>query len=325
MGGRRRGGFTLIELLVVIAIIGVLMALILPAVSASREAARRTQCSNHLRQLGAGWLLHHSTFGRFPSGGWGWLWVGEPERGTDGAQPGGWGFNVLPFVERKSLRTMGQDTIGADRDKALAARCGTPIPLFVCPSRRAAAAYPDYHTDYRTADRAGFPISLSARSDYAANTGDQPFVQYSSGPETIEEGDLRTYEWSDASYLTGVCFQRSELTLGDVADGASQTYMLGEKYLNPDHHETGFDPADNESLYVGYDNDLHRSAFAPPRLDQPGLTSTLLFGSPHPTVCQFVFCDGSVRPIPFSISESVHRRLANRADRQAAGPDETPY
>ena len=93
-----RGGFTLVELLVVITIIGILIALLLPAVQAAREAVRIVQCQNHIKQLSLGCLDHESATGRFPTGGWGWAWTGDPDRGTDWRQPGGWIYNVLPDI-----------------------------------------------------------------------------------------------------------------------------------------------------------------------------------------------------------------------------------
>jgi prepilin-type N-terminal cleavage/methylation domain-containing protein len=96
-------GFTLVELLVVIAIIGVLVGLMLPAIQASRESARITSCKNNLSQLAKGLLGHDTAMVGFPSGGWGDLWLGNAERGSEKQQPSGWPYSVLPYIEEIPL------------------------------------------------------------------------------------------------------------------------------------------------------------------------------------------------------------------------------
>ena len=95
---RFRRGFTLVELLVVIAIIALLMSLLFPAVQAVRESARRAQCANNVTQMAKASLGHEATQGFFPSGGWGYFWVGDPDRGFGKGQPGGWLYSCLPYM-----------------------------------------------------------------------------------------------------------------------------------------------------------------------------------------------------------------------------------
>ena len=318
MSSRRlRVGFTLVELLVVIAIIGILVSLLLPAVQAAREAARQAQCKNHLKQLGLGSLGHLQKNGYYPSGGWGWYWVGEPERGSGRKQPGGWTFNMLAHVEQQTLRDLGLGLTGADRNDAIIKRCKTPLAIFNCPTRRRPIAYPDSHSsNYRTATSGNLTIPVSGRTDFAINCGTQNTNEHFSGPGTLAQGDDPAYSgWHNASD-DGISFERSEVRKEHVRDGASNTYLIVEKYLNPDQYTTGKSGADNENLYVGYDNDNFRSVRnnEPPRRDKPGSSSTFWIGSAHSSGYQVVMCDGSVHLLNYNIDVAVHQRLASRDD-----------
>src|SRR5262245_35403831 len=102
-----RLGFTLVELLVVIAIIGVLVALLLPAVQAARESGRRAECMNNLKQLGLAMHSFHSAHNAFPSNGYGTQWMPHPDRGYGLEQTGGWMYSLLPYVEMQSLHDLG--------------------------------------------------------------------------------------------------------------------------------------------------------------------------------------------------------------------------
>jgi prepilin-type N-terminal cleavage/methylation domain-containing protein/prepilin-type processing-associated H-X9-DG protein len=321
MSIRERRAFTLVELLVVIAIIGILVALLLPAVQSARESARRMQCSNNLKQIALGFHTHHAAFERFPSGGWGWLWIGEPDRGTDERQPGGWVYNILPYVEQGNLRDMGKGMTGQPGIDQLMNRVRTPVGVFNCPTRRPPLAYPDNHT-YRSALSTSMRPGSGGRTDYAVNCGDQQRNEITGGPDTIAQGDgsINTgsgYDWSDYFNDTGICYRRSMVSVADIKDGTTNTYLVGEKYLSPTAYRTGTDSADNENMYVGYDNDQYRSSHpsrGSPTQDRVGLANTFVWGSAHGSGFHMSFCDGSVRSINYSIDLTLNARLANRKD-----------
>jgi prepilin-type N-terminal cleavage/methylation domain-containing protein/prepilin-type processing-associated H-X9-DG protein len=360
---RPRGirGFTLVELLVVIAIIGILVALLLPAIQAAREAARRNQCKNHLKQLALGCLLHEDTHGFFPSGGWRYNFTADPLRGYGPDQPGSWFYSVLSYIEEEALRSMGEgQTFGsASFQDAVKRLHQSPVAIFHCPSRRPAQLYPHAWGD--PSPLWVMPWLLTgmtqvAKSDYAANSGD---ALVSAG-SPIGSGDQMwpiastTYaaiesnpQWTDTSCKltisnfgakrpkycqSGISFYRSKVTISQINDGTSQTYLVGEKLLSPETYDSSiaarYGYGDNQGVYSGYEWDMHRVAwYAPdlpnkadiyqPRQDSIGLpddTYIFAFGSAHSASMNMAMCDGSVQSISYDIDPNTHRYLANRLD-----------
>ena len=327
----RKVGFTLVELLVVIAIIGVLVALLLPAVQAAREAARRSQCSNQLKQIGLAWQNHHDTFKHFPTGGWGWAWQGDPDLGFDDMQLGGWPYNILPFIEQDALRKMGAGMAAAQKRIALTELSKMQPSGFICPSKRPSA--PTAPKDHWAPRNINFAIGqLSGKSDYAANNGNSTTPEIE-GPTSITQGlsSLYANNWprteSDVEGVAhnGVCHARSMVNMKHITDGTTNTYMVGEKYQKVDSYAGSFasgtptnDLGDNESLFSGQNRDQHRSTQYEPRQDRPGVDDTYTFGSAHPSAFGMAMCDASVRWIGFDVDLVAHKWLGVINDGQIA-------
>jgi prepilin-type processing-associated H-X9-DG protein len=329
----RSEGFTLIEMIVVVAILDLLFQLLLPAVEMARESARRIQCTNNLRQIALGSELHLTSQKHYPSGGWGYGWVGDPDRGFGHRQPGGWAYNVLPFVEESMVHDLARGQSGEAKRELIRKMVHTAIPLFICPSRHWAMPYPDMLHDYRNA---GNPL-FGGKTDYAGSMGAEEKPEDQPGPTTLEEGD----RWAEGpreerqwigTRLSGVIYQRSLVGPKHILDGASHTYLAGEKFLDPEHYTTGIDWGNDQHLYLGFDKGKCRSAhhtLSPQRDEvchatncdctdwtghEKAYKAFWQFGSAHPTGLNMTFCDGSVRLIEYSIDPLIHERYGHRAD-----------
>jgi prepilin-type processing-associated H-X9-DG protein len=323
---RRRPAFTLVELLMVVAICNILLALLFPAVQSARESANRLECANHLKQIGLAWQMHHDAHRHFPTGGWGWLWTGDPNRGYGEQQPGAWAFNILPYVDEQSLHDIGLGMFDTASSKAFSTaniqRLSTPVPLLYCPSRRAVALYPNVQW-HPAANNCG-DLTAMARGDYAANVGNpntpvdpvncsQSFVQCNGGPPSLAAADNGSWsQWANGTAFNGVSFQRSTIALRNVTDGTSYTAMVGENYINPNHYETGTFGSDNESIYAGFDDDLYKTTGFGPLQDTPTNSDLFRFGSAHSSAFNMSFCDGSVRQINYEIDDGVFSAFGSR-------------
>ena len=323
--GLQRAAFTLVELLVVIAILGLLAALLMPAVGSARDAMRRLQCKNNLAQIGRGAAAHLTAQGHFPSGGWGYKWVGDPDRGCGATQPGGWIYNLLPYVGLNTIHDIGKGLSGdfdasdpASKYNRLAEAKSAALPLLICPARRRAIAYPV--TASSESYNAAQPALLS-KTDYAANGGSHGF--WAPGP-LVSYNCYALYPncpWtnSDLSTFDGVVSERSEVRACDVGDGLSNVFLAGEKYLAPDLYQTGADVgvsySENHSAIQGNGWETDRLVVYGPMRDQPATELiSFRFGSVHSQGTHFVFCDGAVKMINYQIDFATFQSLGVRND-----------
>jgi prepilin-type N-terminal cleavage/methylation domain-containing protein/prepilin-type processing-associated H-X9-DG protein len=361
---RCRSGFSLIELMIVIAIIGVLISLLIPAVQAARESARQTQCQNNLKQLGSGCLHHESAMKHFPYGGWNCYFLGNPDRGAGLKQPGGWIFNILPYIEQQSLYQLQSGKTGTALQTAAVQMIQTPLAALMCPSRRPAKLYPQAMDPGNAAAfeppraqeflydcSAAGPVVASgytsvARNDYAGNGYDAlgmsdllTDAQVGAAMRTfLTQGvygidtnvfNNPTFVQAILTHLTqqtggqgGVFYPCSELTADQINDGLSNTYLCGEKYMNPQHYNDGTGVYGNRwNAYVGCDADIIRYSSAPQysavACDNADFSDGHIWGSAHAGGFNMCFCDGSVRMIEYGINSTVHDRLGNRNDGQS--------
>ena len=308
----RRSGFTLVELLVVITVIALLVALLLPAVQTAREAARNIHCKNTMKGMALSNQNFESANQFFTGEGWGWRWLGDPDRGSGADQPGSWLYRLLPFTEAREIWGMASDQsaneITQQQLDGAAQAMRTHLPWFNCPSRKDGRLTPlakDW--PYRNAAQ----TDASATISYGANWGDT-VIKFTSGPKTMSE--------EPGPYVkgTGVVYWHSRLRPNHISDGLSKTYFVTE-------YRWSVDPKRPEILenYYGYGVPLAggfmTTATHVPTKDgiQDGrleIEQLGQMGSAHPAGFNVAMCDGSVRTQAYEIEVTENRRFAKRDD-----------
>lgn len=295
---RLRPGFTLVELLVVIAIIGILVALLLPAVQAAREAARRTECKNHLKQQMLAVTLFHDTRGHYPAAR-----AGSPRFPSGTEQHAvSWAFFLLPYMEEQAIYDAWQPEERCD-DPANALAMRTPVATFYCPSRRSPLADRDF-------DNEGAPSlapASGAGGDYAANAG---LSTRNGMPQFGRE------EFNGESF--GPIYTNSALPARRVTDGLSKTFALGEKHLPPEPTDVGeglrHARQGDTAFFAGGNRHgaVRRSSAGFPETRDEVYRGH--FGSEHAQLAHFGFLDGSVRAINYDIDQENFEWLSVVAD-----------
>lgn len=281
-----RRAFTLIELLVVIAIIAVLIALLLPAIQKVREAATRMQCANNLKQIGVGLHSYYDSRKLLPYSR------------LDTAET--WAVLLLPYIEQQNL--FSQWNMSINYYSQASSVLTTPVPTYFCPTRRAPNAAPTASLSGDVLQNTMNPNVPGALGDYAACAGD-PSGTIDYLPSMVAAPSLPA---------NGVfIYKGGNMTFNLIPDGLSNTLFVGEKHIP----KFNFGNPPDSSIYNGDNGSSHKHAGVGSPLAM-GPTGTGEFGSYHVGVCQFVFGDGSVRPLSVAIDLAALGYLANREDGQ---------
>jgi prepilin-type N-terminal cleavage/methylation domain-containing protein len=297
----RRAGFSLVELMVVIFIIGMLVALILPAIQAARESSRRVHCRNNLKQLALaaiGYERDHRSYATHDEG----LQI----------QPT-WIVSLFPYIEEDALydewcRAVGYRSTPLGNNM-LPQVVKKPVTILYCPSRRPAIAYP-MGTHIPGVPVEPSPFKSGSRTDYAINGG------ASAAPD-----DLKVKWpgiWQKVTQPGTTQRVTKPVRAKDVKDGLSFTYLIGEKAVSSDNYETGIDPGDSSSIYECRRASCVRFAKRVPAMDirlADNCWSCHNFGSAHLTHWNVAYCDGSVHALSYEMSFPTHQALASRAAR----------
>jgi prepilin-type N-terminal cleavage/methylation domain-containing protein/prepilin-type processing-associated H-X9-DG protein len=329
-------GFTLVELLVVIAIIGVLVALLLPAVQAAREAARRMSCSNNLKNIGLACLNFHDVKKVFPQSVTQWDWedrtaecptvteqqMPDPPMGYNGK---GWIVDILPQIEQQAAHDLIVKNYVCEPNRPFAARAATgrgmgdmnirgivstQLPILTCASDE--SARPSEAQQFYW----NFPGTVTATTSYKGSIGDSllsedavPCSTRAVAPASPTSGSPDVHSTMSNNGM----FQRTSIwapiTLKMVGDGTSNTFMVGENVVFLDYHSAAFF-ADGDWATCSIPLN-----FLPPDGDFSGLSFSKAvrgFKSLHPGGSQFVMVDGSVHFVQEDIDVNSYRALSTR-------------
>jgi prepilin-type N-terminal cleavage/methylation domain-containing protein/prepilin-type processing-associated H-X9-DG protein len=311
--------FTLVEMLVVIAIIGVLTAMLIPAVQFARERARQTSCLSNLRQLGIASQLHNTQYQRFPNAGLidsNPIWNHPPtlKIGMQTIEGWGWGYQLLPFLEQTPVQAAG-------------------------PAMAAAAVIPSYHCASRARlepFEQGMGCSLlnntpRCRTDYAGNGGwgngrgvaanmNTPYPDVASAIRA--NGTIIPVGYFTSNVPPQFVRNLDLVGLGNIEDGAAFTLLFGERNYNFDARGNEASYPDEDNGYVaGYTWDTIRWGYASPAEDRNNNIPSTIFGSSHPGGAQFVFCDGHTAYLPYETDLTVFRGMCARDDKMSPSHD----
>jgi prepilin-type N-terminal cleavage/methylation domain-containing protein len=331
----RRRAFTLVELLVVIAIIGVLIALLLPAIQAAREAARRSQCLNNLRQVGVGCLNFQTANKAFPTAGGAVNQMFNPtelSKAIYGYEGASWMYQILPFIEQQNLYNMRRGDGGTNAGFQKTKMTEVPVPSFNCPARSGRTAVNGIEL-YQVGDYAGVMASCNETNwdkfEYRINNPPYPAEE-----EYIWTGILAKGGQLDMSKTPPQVWKFQRVDFKGIEDGSSNTIMVAEKAVGAQYWTVPNPAPPNNFPYwelygyfVGADWPLMRQ-FGAARPGQPTKRIVNLlsdsdarpygdeqgFGSAHPAVLCSVWGDGSARTISMSADLYILDQLGKRAD-----------
>ncbi|QDV34660.1 DUF1559 domain-containing protein [Tautonia plasticadhaerens] len=324
----RRRGFTLIELLVVIAIIGVLIALLLPAVQSAREAARRAQCTNNLKQIALATHNYHDAVGSFPPGG-----INDPSYvGTWW----NWAAFALPHMEQASVYNAINFSLPTYNVANRTTVYQSLIDGFLCPTDESKRLFTDFYW-VNPENYGDFPVT-GAPTNYTASLGDtrvdSPFDYLSGDPSPGSWGCNRRFRG-----LFGECSRGAVIKIADVRDGTSNTLLVGENSPNLNGQLAW---ANGDGTYATTVIPLnwmtsYRDGQVEPNGDACDINALFdanrsvrcwrnqvyiyAFKSFHPGGANFALADGSVRFVKQTISPRIYNALGSRAGGEIISAD----